>query len=467
MKDIKKNFILNIAYQVLALIIPLVTVPYVSRILGSEGVGVYSYTYSIVYYFMIFAMLGLNNYGNRTIAKCRDDKKILSKTFKEVYIMQLITSVSMVILYILYVIIFDNKYTTIAFIQSMYVISCAFDINWFFFGIEKFKLTVTRNTIIKVLSLIAIFSFVKHSNDVWLYTVILASGALLSNLLLWPFVKRYVDKTKVKFADVKKHFKPCLILFLPVVAVTIYKMMDKTMLGVMTSVCEVGFYESAEKIINVPNAIIAALGTVMLPRMSNIYSKGNSSEAKKMIEYSIKLMMFLAFAMTFGLIAISNDFTALFFGSEFAKTGLLICLLSVTVLFLSWGNVLRTQYLIPKELDKIYIISAFIGALVNLIFNFIFIPIFASAGACIGTIAAEFVVMFYQTFMIRKELPIKKYIIDIIPFFLSAIVMFLIIISIGYIEFNVYLKLGIQIFVAIIVYCSINCRYVVSVIKEN
>lgn len=467
MKDVKKNFVLNIAYQILVLIIPLITIPYVSRILGSEGIGIYSYTYSIVYYFMIFAMLGLNNYGNRTIAKCRDNKKVLSKTFKEIYLMQFLTSIGMVILYILYVIIFDNKYTSIAFIQCIYVVSCTFDINWFFFGIEKFKLTVTRNTIIKILSLIAIFIFVKRSDDVWIYTTILAAGTLLSQILLWPFVKKYIDNSKVNFGDVKKHFKPCLILFLPVIAVTIYKMMDKTMLGAMTNVREVGFYESAEKIINVPNAIIAALGTVMLPRMSNIYSKGESSEAKKMIEFSIKLMMFLAFAMSFGLIAISEDFTTLFFGSEFTKTGMLISLLSITVVFLSWGNVLRTQYLIPKELDKIYITSAFVGAIVNLIFNFIFIPIFASTGACIGTIAAEFIVMLYQTVMIRKELPIKKYLRAIIPFLLSAVVMLIIILGIGVIDFNIYVKLATQMIVAIIVYGLLNYKYVISVIKDN
>lgn len=467
MKDVKKNFLLNIIYQIFILIIPLITTPYVSRVLGSNGIGIYSFTYSIVYYFMIFAMLGLNNYGNRTIAKCRDNKEKLSKTFKEIYTMQLITSLSMITLYFLYIIIFDNQYKLIAIIQSMYVISCTFDINWFFFGIEKFKLTVTRNTFIKLLSLILIFVFVKDSNDVWIYTLILSGSILLSQLLLWPFVKKYVNKTKLKFADIKKHFKPCFTLFLPVIAVTIYKMMDKTMLGLMTNVNEVGFYESAEKIINVPNAIIAALGTVMLPRMSNIYANKKDKEASKMIDYSIKLMMFLAFAMTFGLIAISKDFTILFFGGEFTKTSLLISLLSITILFLSWGNVLRTQYLIPKEKDNIYIISAFIGALTNLICNFIFIPLFASAGACIGTILAEFFVMFYQSLKIRKELPLKKYLYDVIPFFFKSVIMFIIILLFGKLQINVYLKLCLQFIIAVVVYCSLNYKYVLQVIKEK
>ncbi len=467
MKDVKRNFILNIAYQILVLIIPLITVPYISRILGSEGIGIYSYTYSIVYYFMIFAMLGLNNYGNRTIAKCRNNKETLGKTFKEIYWMQLLTSISMIVLYFLYVFIFDNKYSTIALIQSLHVLSCAFDINWFFFGIEKFKITVTRNTIIKILSLIAIFTFVKQDTDVWLYTTIIASSTLLSQLFLWPFVKKYIDNAKVRFSDVKKHFKPCAILFLPVIAVTIFKMMDKSMLGFMTNVSEVGLYESAEKIINVPNAIIAALGTVMLPRMSNLYAEGAESEAKEMIKYSIKLMMFLSFAMFFGLISISKDFTFLFFGGEFSKTGLLICLLAITTLFLSWGNVIRTQYLIPKELDKIYITSAFLGAFVNLICNFVFIPLYASYGACIGTIAAEFVVMFYQTFKIRNELPLLSYIKDIIPFFCTSTIMFIMAVVIGLLCSNIYIKLLLQIIFSILIYVLLNYKYVLSLIREK
>lgn len=465
MGEVKKNFLYNIVYQILILLIPLVTVPYISRVLGSSGVGIYSYTYSIVYYFMMFAMLGLNNYGNRSIAKVRDDEVKLSKTFKEIYCMQIITSVSMIILYFLYLIIFNVKYKEIALIQSMYVISCLFDINWFFFGIEKFKLTVTRNTLIKILSLVFIFLFVKNENDVWIYTLIASGSILLSQLFLCPFVKKYINNSDIKFKNILKHFKPCLKLFLPVVAVTIYKVMDKTMIGWFSNVSEVGFYESAEKIINVPNAIIAALGTVMLPRMSNLYAKNKDEESKKVIDKSINLMMFLAFAMTFGLICISENFSLIFFGQGFEKSGIIIILLSITILFLSWGNVIRTQYLIPKEYDKIYIESAFLGAIVNLIFNLIFIPKYKSIGACIGTIFAELSVMLYQTISIKDELPIKKYIKDIIPFFIRSIIMFMIIYPINFINLNNILKLAIQVALACIIYYILNYKYVNNLIN--
>ena len=198
----KKNFIYNIIYQILIMILPLITVPYVSRKLGADGIGIYSYTYSIAYYFMIIAMLGLNNYGNRTIAKARDNKENVSKEFCSIYAMQLITSTLMIVSYYIYACIFNVKYRQITILQSLYVISSMFDINWFYFGIEKFKLTITRNTLIKVLSLILIFSFVKTPNDVWKYTVILAGSTLGSNLILFSFLRKYVKFVKIDRKDI-------------------------------------------------------------------------------------------------------------------------------------------------------------------------------------------------------------------------------------------------------------------------
>lgn len=464
----KKNFIYNMIYQILILILPLITIPYVSRILGADGLGVYSYTYSIAYYFMIVAMLGLNNYGNRTIAKVGNDKKKLSKEFWSIYAVQLITSISMILCYIGYVIIFDNNYKLIASIQTMYVISSAFDINWFFFGIEKFKLTITRNTLIKLLSLIMIFIFVKTQNDVWKYTIILSGSTLFSNMVLFPFLHKYVEFVKIEKKDIFRHFKPCLILFLPVIAVSIYKIMDKIMLGIISNVSEVGYYENAEKITQVPLTVITALGTVMLPRVSNMLSNNQEDKVKEIIGKTMPFVMFLALPMVFGIIAISNEFSVIFFGNEFEKSGYIIQALSITIIFLSWGNVIRTQYLIPKEKDKEYVISAFLGAIVNFVLNCIFIPKFQSIGACIGTIAAEFVVMFYQSWVVRKEIPLIRYIRSSIPFLIKSIVMFLITIYIGnYIECKDMLKIIVQIICAVVIYSMLNYKYIFSNLNIN
>ncbi len=460
----KKNFIYNIIYQILILFLPLITMPYISRTLGAEGIGVYSYTYSIAYYFMLIAMLGLNNYGNRAIAKVREDKKELSKNFWSIYIFQLISTIIMIILYLIYIKIFQTQYKLIALIQVIHVISSMFDINWFFFGIERFKLTITRNTIIKISSVILIFIFVKNPNDVWKYTTILSVSTLFSNIILFSFLRKYVYWVDITKSDVLKHLKPNLIMFLPVIAVSIYKIMDKIMLGIISTVTEVGYYENAEKIAQIPLTIITALGTVTLPRVSNMISKDQEDKVKLLMDKTMPFIMFLAFPMTFGIIAISTDFSIIFFGDGFLKTGYLIQLLSITLIFLSWGNVIRTQYLLPKEMDKEYVVSAFLGAFINFFLNIFFIPRYSSFGACVGTITAEFFVMFYQTFSVRHELDIKKYFKIAFIFFIKAIMMFIFIMIIGNFINDKIIKIFIQVIIGIIFYVIINLRYIFNII---
>lgn len=465
MKKVKINFLYNIVYQLLVLIIPLITAPYLSRVIGASGVGIYSYTYSIVYYFILLVLLGVNNYGNRSIAKVRNNKDKLSKTFCSIYLFQLIMGIIMLFFYIMYVTLISNNYTSIAWIETLFIISAMIDINWFYFGLEEFKVTITRNMCIKVLSVILILIFVRAKGDLWKYTLIMSSTTLISQLILWSFICKKVNFVKVSKHDILKHIKPNLILFIPVVAVSLYKIMDKIMLGSMSSVIEVGYYENAEKIISVPLTFITSLGTVMLPRISNILANGNIDKVNKYINKSISFVMFLSFAMCFGLIAVGYNFAPIYFGESFQKTGILIMLLSVTLPFLSFANVLRTQYLIPNENDKVYIVSVSLGALINLIMNFIFIPRYYSIGACIGTIAAEFAVMFYQAMAVRKELDIKKYIKNIIPFFIKSLIMFTAVYSFNYINMNNFIRIVIQVLIGSLIYFALNYKYINSIVN--
>lgn len=464
MGNVKKNFIYNITYQILILVIPLITAPYLSRVVGPEGVGTYSYTYSIVYYFMLLTLLGVNNYGNRTIAKVRENKIKLSRSFWEIYVFQLLSGIIMLICYIIYLVMFNSKYKIIASIQIIFIISAILDINWLFFGLEEFKKTIIRNTLVKVGNVILIFLLVKTKNDLWKYTLIMSGMTCVGQLVLWSFIRKKILFVKIRLKDIKKHIKPNLILFIPVIAISLYKMMDKVMLGFFTNVTEVGFYENAEKIVSIPMTLITALGTVMLPRISNIISKGDIKQVKEYISKSITFVMFVSFAMCFGLVCIGYNFAPLYFGKEFQKTGILIMMLATTLPFLSFANVLRTQYLIPKEKDKIYITSVSLGALFNLIMNCIFIPKFQSIGACIGTITAEAIVMIYQSYAIRKELSIVTYIKKIIPFFVKALVMFAIIELINYLDINAILKIILQIFLGGIIYCLLNIRYIMQIV---
>lgn len=454
--SVKKNIIYNITYQILILFLPLVTTPYISRVIGAEGVGIYSYTYSIANYFILFAMLGLNNYGNRSIAAVRDDKIKLSEKFFNIYGLQLLTAVTMVILYLLYTMFFVSDNLEIAYIQIVFIISTMMDINWFFFGLEQFKLTVVRNTIIKILTVVSIFIFVKDSNDLWIYTLIMALGTLLSQLMLWPFITRYIIWIKPTSKGIRSNLKPNLVLFIPVLAISIYKIMDKIMLGILTNTIQVGYYENSEKIISIPISIIAALGTVMLPRMTNLIATGDSESFKRYIEKSSKFVMFIAIGASVGLIAISPKFIPLFLGDEFTNCIMIVSLLSITVLFVSWANVIRTQYLIPRKKDAVYIKSTLLGALVNVIVNLIFIPSYGAVGAAIGTIFAEASVAMYQTFKVRKEMDMTVYFINSCLYIIPAICMYLCVISLGNITENIILNLLIQIIVGGIVYVILS-----------
>lgn len=439
MSNIKKNFIYNVTYQILILIIPIVTSPYISRVLGAEKLGIYSYTYSVVYYFMLFAMLGLNNYGNRQIAKVKDNQEELNRNFCSIYALQLSSSIIMIIIYIVYLILGLSSNNDIALIQIIYLITTAFDINWFFFGMEKFKLTVTRNTIIKVITCLSVFIFVRQKDDLYIYTIIMSLGTLISQLLLWPFLKKYVKFQKVTFKkDIKKHFRPCLILFIPVIAVSLYKIMDKIMLGNMTNMTQVGLYENAEKITNILSGIITALGVVMLPRMSNLIAKGEIEKGKQYIEKSIIFTMFMSSALSFGIMSISNRFVVCFFGEEFSGAGIILQFLAITTIFISVANVIRTQYIIPMERDKSYIISVSLGAIVNIIFNLILIPKYQAVGAAVGTVIAEFSVMMYQIMDVRKGIDIFKYLKMGTKYIIIGLAMYIIVTNLK-IDFDNYL----------------------------
>ena len=444
---------------------PLITVPYVSRVLGPSGIGTYSYTYSIVCYFMHLGLLGIGNYGNRKIAKCQNDKESLSKNFISIYIIQLFMSLLSISMYSCYIIFFCKKYITISIIQIIYLISTIFDINWFFYGLEQFKITVIKSTIIKLLSLIAIFFLVNSSDDLWIYTIILASSTLLSQIVLWPYLLKKINFVIPEKKMIIHHIKPIVVLFLPYIATSIYKLMDKVMLGYLITSKEVGYYEQAEKIVGIPTGIITALGTVMLPRISSLIEENKEEQTKNYIDKSINFMFFLAFPMVFGICAIAKDFVPIFLGKDFNQSIVLIYYIVPTIICLSFSNIIRTHYLIPMERDKDFVSSLFSGAIINLILNLLLIPKYASVGASIGTLFAEFTVMIYQTIVVWNDLPIKKYLKEIIPYFIKSLLMFIFIYLFKYLNINSLIKILMQIFSGVLIYFVLNLKYIFNIIN--
>lgn len=455
MKQVNKNFLYNIVYQIFVFAIPLLTIPYVSRVLGVNNVGIYSYTYSIVFYFMLCSLIGINNFGSRNIAKNRDinDRSIL---FSNLIFLQILLSLVMLVLYYIFVFFIYRYNTVIMMLQSLFLISAMFDINWFYFGIEKFKITISRNIIIKVLSLLLVFWVVKSRGDLWKYTLIMSGSTLISQIYLWIFLRKYVLFKKPTFKGVIENLKPCLILFIPVIAYSIYRVMDKTMIGYFSNTVQLGNYESAEKIINIPISIITALGTVMLPYMS----RSDSSGFQQKIMDTFRLSFFMIVPICFGLFVISDDFCAIFFGSEFSLTSNIIKLLLITVVFSSISNVIRTSYLIPKEFDYIYVNSTILGAVVNLIFNLLFIKKYGAYGACIGTIAAEFFVMSYQVFKTKEKIDYVRMLKILCGYLFKSLIFAVLIILVGKFIENLFEKIIIQIVFSVLIYIILNYKYI-------
>lgn len=424
MSKIKINIIYNLAYQILVLIVPLITSPYVSRALGVHGIGVYSYVSSVVYYFFICVTLGLTNYGNRSIAKCRDDKKQRSVTFWSIYKMQFLVGVLILLLYATYVLCAaEDKYRIYFIVYLLHIFGACLDINWFFFGMEEFKFTTIRNAIIKIITLIAIFVFVKGDHALISYFFIVASSTLLSNLFLWTRLFKYVSYYRASLRESLLHLKPNLILFLPIVAMSIYRVMDKIMIKELSGIIENGYYENADRIITISLTAFSAIATVMMPAISNMVANNNDVKVKQMLRDMMQVVNVFSIAMVFGLIAIANRFAPLFFGDEFVETGALLVGLSPTIFLSGWKNVLRSQYIIPYEKDKAYVFSLVIGAICNVIVNMIFIPKYGARGAIIGTLMAELVGFIIQTYVVAKDVDIKVLFKDFVRFIPAGVIM--------------------------------------------
>lgn len=284
-KSIAVNYILNTTYQILILIVPLITTPYISRVLGAEGIGVYSYTYSVVSYFLIVAAMGTTTYGQRTIAYYQDDKYKRSCKFFEILLFRALTTGVCSIGYIWYLCSPYCQYNKVATIQIIYLIAIAFDISWLFQGLEDFKRIVLRNTIAKIFNVVLILTVVKQAGDVDKYTFILAGMTFVANISVWPYVPKIIQK--VKLSDVKplKNTREIFLLFIPTIAIQVNAVLDKTMIGGFAiSAAENGYYEQTEKIVRMALAVVTSLGTVMIPRIAKLF---HDKKTEQMRQYSI------------------------------------------------------------------------------------------------------------------------------------------------------------------------------------
>lgn len=422
-KSIKRNYVFNVTYQMLILLAPFITMPYISRVLGADGVGLNSYTNSIVTYFVLIAVLGTADYGQREIAYRQDDVKERSLMFWEVFILRGITSLMSLGMFLF--VTWNSNYRLLYFIQSVNIISVLVDVNWFFQGLEEFGKIVTRNIIVKVLNIAVIFCFVKTNRDLPVYIASITVSILLGNISVWYLLPKYICRIPLREIRPFHNIKHVMQLFLPQIAIQISAVMDKTMLGMITgSEFENGFYEQADRIEKICLTIVSSLGVVMIPRISYIVAKGQ----KKLLDYYIyrayRFVWMLALPMTVGLIGIADQFVPWFFGSGYEKTIILIRIFSVLLCIVGLSSVTGVQYFIPSGKQNQFTKSVVFGLAINFCMNMLLIHGYLSIGAAIATVAGEMTVTVSQLIMVRKIFSVKKILRSSTSYLIASVLMF-------------------------------------------
>lgn len=315
---------------------------------------------------------------------------------------------------------------------------------------------IKTNFSIRILIIICVFLFVKQPSDLIIFLIINLLANFFCNFILLLFLHKHICKVNIKSLKLLRHLKPTIILFIPQVANQIYTVLDKVMLGaIISDKTELGFFEQAEKTVRILLNIITALEIVMAPRIANKYSKGQYKSIKDDIINSLNLVYFLSMPMIFGIIAIAKDFVILFLGYEFYKSIYIIYMLSPMFFIIGIASVIGMQYLLPIKKQLQYNISIISGSIINLILNFLFIPKFFSIGATIGTIFAELTVTAMQIYFIRKDFDIKRILKISIKYFITALFMYIIIITVNkfmLFDFSLILRITIDVVLGIVIY---------------
>lgn len=469
-----KNYLYNLMYQVITIILPIITIPYVSRILGPSGIGEYSLSSAYAQYFILFGMIGLSMYSSREIAYVRDDRSTLNKVFWELNILKFITMGISTLLYILiFIILFKNNNRLLYLIQTTLLLSYMFDISWLFIGLEDFKKVAIRNTIVKITGVFLIFIFIKDSSQVYLYALILGGTQLIGQIIMWVDIPKEIKFKIPKNMKILRHLKFSLKLFIPEIAINIYTTMDKIMLGTICNDTQVGLYDNSQKIIKLLIAIVTTLATVMIPKMASLYKNGEIEEFKKNIYNSMSFVTFVSIPMAFGLIAIADNFTYWFYGVKFEGIKPMFYYGAWTMIALAWSSVIGSQVLISIKRDKQFSISVTLGAIVNLIFNIVLIKRFQGIGTTISSVIAEFTGVFLMCYFVRDTLNLKKMFKGIFKYFFASAIMGFIIFWIGkFLWANIFGTI-IQVVLGLIIYLLImyflkdkNVKYILYFIEK-
>lgn len=422
--SLKRNILYNTVYQILTMLIPLISAPYIARLFEADGVGIVGYTSSIAAYFVLLAALGTAGYGQWMIAKYRDDPMERSHLFWEIEIFCVLSTVISLGLWAITILLLGQKYHVYYLILSLKIVAVAFDITWFFAGLEKFRFIVFRNTAVRLIGLILLFTVITEKEHIARYVLMTSMAELIGSVSMWSYLPGIIQKPAWKHLNVKRHIKSNLVFFVPTIATSIYNLADKTMLGAITGeVRENGYYEQANKIIGLAKAVLYAFTGALSPRMSYLYAKENNTEFTVLLKKSLRVVILLAVPMCFGIVAVAPSFVPLFFGKGYEEVIGLLRIASFLIILIGISNCLERQYYTPVGLKGLSNRFVAIGAALNVLANYLLIPGWKSIGAETATLLTECTITVLYLVFVRKILSIWALFIDNWRYIAAGIIM--------------------------------------------
>ncbi|MBR5290115.1 MAG: oligosaccharide flippase family protein [Erysipelotrichaceae bacterium] len=465
-KKLVQNYLYNVLYQMLVLISPFITTPYLTRVMGAEALSINSWTANIVQWFVLFGIMGVNTYGNKEIAKVRDDKDTVSKTFFEIFLMQLASMLLSTAVFFVYAHVLGNTYYVYLMIQSISLLSVSLDITWFFYGVEDFKKASIRNMLVKIVGICMIFTFIKSPDDLMKFIFINATVGVCGQLIMWAQLKEYVHFVKVDLKGILRHVKPNIALFVPQIAISVYSVLDITMLGAFyEDIRHVNFYEQAQKFVKMFLFFVTSIGSVMLPRVSHVYHQQKYDQVERYLNKTLRFAVYMSIPMIFGISGMIQNFIDWFLPIEYECVGNMIMYTSPIILFISLSNVFGTQFLVPTGRIRPYTISVLSGACLNFVINLLLIPKYGAYGAIIGSVSAELTVTLIQWFAIRNLISLKIGFGELLKVMVASVLMFVPVRFLACLGCNILVNV-IQVSAGVIVYAVVLIVLKAEFVKE-
>ena len=428
-KKLIRNYIYSILYQLVKIVLPLLIVPYTYKHITPPVLGISDYAGSILQWFILVGILGVNTYGNREIAKVRDNQDDLNRSFFEILAMQIANMIVAMIAYYIFInfVQFDNLF--IFKLTGLTMIASMLDISWFFYGMEDFKKASIRNIVVKCLGTALIFLICKTPDDLWKFVLINVGSELFGQFIMFFQLREYITFTPISLVNAyKHHFSSTFQLFIPTIAISVYTMLDQTMLGTLYGEEHLNYYKVSMGFIRMFLYLIVSIGSVVLPRMTNIVTNDEDGErkAQELIHTTLKISLALSLPMCFGMIAIARSFIS-WYSPTTPILASLIMMGSPIIILIAISNVTGTQYLVPVGMFDKYTKSVIFGSLTNFVINLLLISRYGAYGALIGSVIAELVVTTTQFLMIYKQVNLSFRERSMFIYLVSSLVMMVVV----------------------------------------